>query len=433
MAFSSSDRLSCLSDDLLLQILSYLDMKKVVQTSVLSKRWRYVWKSLTVLNLNNQNFTNKLNYEKFIIQVLRDRDRSLSVHKISACYELCYHDEHGLGSWILTALSRNTIQELHLLLNCRTSNLRYYTSNLVISFIFSYDSLRSLHLESIMGKIKLKIQLPPLIDLPLLTNLRLTSIHNISTEFLDKIFSGCPVLESLHLLNCEVEGSGTKSLTISSRQLKHLVVDIHNLHKSLQFIVVAPNLISFECRHLHETSDFISKEDVESIITCLERLSNITSLTLDRSLLKVLSLWPGELRKSQSPFVFLRYLKLSTSIKPDSLPALIYLLNNSPAIESLAIDILERTHWCATIEDFWEEKLSLQHLKHVKVKDVQGYASELDFLKFLLKNSPTLEKITIFACKELRTYNEGWVKHFTHELLKYPEAPLNVKILFCSM
>ncbi|CAI0375486.1 unnamed protein product [Linum tenue] len=57
-------RVSDLSDDILYHVLSSLrDAKLVVQTSVLSKRWRYLWKDVGILNLHErglQNFPTQL-------------------------------------------------------------------------------------------------------------------------------------------------------------------------------------------------------------------------------------------------------------------------------------------------------------------------------------------------------------------------------------
>lgn len=50
------DRLSRLSDDLIHKILSFVDAKLAVQTSLLSKRWKLIWTTLPYLNFTNYNF-----------------------------------------------------------------------------------------------------------------------------------------------------------------------------------------------------------------------------------------------------------------------------------------------------------------------------------------------------------------------------------------
>ncbi|CAN1176066.1 F-box/LRR-repeat protein 13 [Linum perenne] len=52
----STDRLSYLPDCILHRILSLVDTKIVVQTSVLSRSWRYVWKHVPALNLEVSSF-----------------------------------------------------------------------------------------------------------------------------------------------------------------------------------------------------------------------------------------------------------------------------------------------------------------------------------------------------------------------------------------
>ena len=72
------DRISKLSDDLIHQILSYLDARLAVQTSVLSKRWKLVWKTLPFLNFNEYNFV----YCKFMIHVFARRDHLSGILKL---------------------------------------------------------------------------------------------------------------------------------------------------------------------------------------------------------------------------------------------------------------------------------------------------------------------------------------------------------------
>ncbi|GJS25649.1 F-box/LRR-repeat protein-like protein [Tanacetum coccineum] len=63
-----ADRLTNLPESLQLRILSTLDAKYVVQTSVLSKSWFSLWKSVPILRLNSYDFKNHV--DKFWFQSL---------------------------------------------------------------------------------------------------------------------------------------------------------------------------------------------------------------------------------------------------------------------------------------------------------------------------------------------------------------------------
>ncbi|CAN1308374.1 F-box/FBD/LRR-repeat protein At1g16930, partial [Linum perenne] len=79
---STADRLNNLPDSILYHILSFLDAKYVVQTSVLSRVWRCVWKHVNVINLRRSNFRNVSSFAKFIRRALSHR-YELDVSKIS--------------------------------------------------------------------------------------------------------------------------------------------------------------------------------------------------------------------------------------------------------------------------------------------------------------------------------------------------------------
>ncbi|GJS29703.1 F-box/LRR-repeat protein-like protein [Tanacetum coccineum] len=66
-----ADRLTNLPESLQLRILSTLDAKYVVQTSVLSKSWFSLWKSVPILRLNSYDFENHFSkFDKFVEKVL---------------------------------------------------------------------------------------------------------------------------------------------------------------------------------------------------------------------------------------------------------------------------------------------------------------------------------------------------------------------------
>nr|GEY08005.1 hypothetical protein [Tanacetum cinerariifolium] len=65
------DMLTSLPESLKLCILSTLDAKYVVQTSVLSKSWFSLWKSVPILRLNSYDFENHFSrFDKFVEKVL---------------------------------------------------------------------------------------------------------------------------------------------------------------------------------------------------------------------------------------------------------------------------------------------------------------------------------------------------------------------------
>ena len=84
------DRISTLSDDVIHEILSYLDARLAVQTSVLSKRWKLIWTTLPFLNFNEYNIHYKEElrsfiYCKFMNHVFARRDHKSGIIKLDLC------------------------------------------------------------------------------------------------------------------------------------------------------------------------------------------------------------------------------------------------------------------------------------------------------------------------------------------------------------
>jgi hypothetical protein len=79
----NKDRLSNLSDCVLLHVLSILNSKEAVQTCILSTRWKRLWKHLPVLSLSSTHF--KKNNFKGVTKFLSLRDdktalQALNIH-----------------------------------------------------------------------------------------------------------------------------------------------------------------------------------------------------------------------------------------------------------------------------------------------------------------------------------------------------------------
>jgi hypothetical protein len=73
------DRVSCLPDPILEQILSYLPTKDAFATSILSKRWKPLWRSQVILRLDDKSFPDALAFRQFLYSVMTMRDNTLPI------------------------------------------------------------------------------------------------------------------------------------------------------------------------------------------------------------------------------------------------------------------------------------------------------------------------------------------------------------------
>ncbi|MED6144436.1 hypothetical protein PIB30_015649 [Stylosanthes scabra] len=165
---TTMDMFSSLTDDILLHILSFLPTRTSIATSVLSRRWRHLWKQVQVLDIEDLSFCflsvsddeARKRFVAFVNGVLsRHKDRRVRKLRLSGMVFSWKPVEH----WIDYAI-KSHLEDL---------------------------SLVSLILE---GTLALHDYLP-IVNLPSLKNLKL----NVYSVDLEKILSGCPVLETLNV------------------------------------------------------------------------------------------------------------------------------------------------------------------------------------------------------------------------------------------
>ncbi|CAN1312434.1 Putative F-box/FBD/LRR-repeat protein At4g03220 [Linum perenne] len=80
---AATDRLTYLPESIIHHILSFLDTKSSVQTSLLSRPWRSLWKQVPVLNLNRSSSPDSSSFYKFVDNVLSLRNRDLNLRKVT--------------------------------------------------------------------------------------------------------------------------------------------------------------------------------------------------------------------------------------------------------------------------------------------------------------------------------------------------------------
>ncbi|KAF9588808.1 hypothetical protein IFM89_016168 [Coptis chinensis] len=283
---TNEDRISSLPNNLIHEILSFLDMKHAARTSILSTRWRDLWTSIPTLNFNSTVFlesTRKTSKDKdrfidFIDQVFVHHDKS-SVQT----FRFFYNDSRHLPpkrvySWVV-ALVRRNVQELVIDI---PASLHYLLS--VPLCLFNCASLTVLKLQ--FERLYVPLALPHFISLPLLLTLHLKSVNFLDEDLTSKLFSSCPVLESLVIVDCRF--GKMKKLIISGLKLKHLMIETgryENFSFYKQFYckitIFAPNLVSLRLKD-HLGRDYVI-EDLSFLVTADIDMENEMMVEMDHS------------------------------------------------------------------------------------------------------------------------------------------------------
>uniref|UniRef100_A0A0D9X4D2 F-box domain-containing protein n=1 Tax=Leersia perrieri TaxID=77586 RepID=A0A0D9X4D2_9ORYZ len=229
---STYDFISSLPDELLHHILSFMTAREAVQTCVLSTRWRHIWQSLHCLNIKASEFTSKVGFVNFMDNlVLRRGDMPLDSLRMSTSHQYgsvsLNHDRANL--WIGYAL-RSNVHELLIQEN-------YYEH-----FNLDHSSFISSHLKVLC-----------------------LNYVSISDLFIENLFTGCPALQDLTMVDCCVYAT-----KFSSTSLKNLTFISHSpdngdlIHDDFKDLVIdTPSLVSL---HL---------EDLPFLAPCLVNVSSV--------------------------------------------------------------------------------------------------------------------------------------------------------------
>ncbi|XP_026382225.1 putative F-box/FBD/LRR-repeat protein At1g78760 isoform X2 [Papaver somniferum] len=444
------DRLSNLPESLIHHILSFIDMKYSVQTSVLSKRWRYIWTLLRTLSMHYDYSTHRKlhsdvdDYMYFVERVLMLRDNTCDIQNF---HLICHEDVEDfteinfpLETWMLGVIRRK-IQDLLLDLPLpQESNLPpcIFTCKTLTKLVLYCDSYK-----------QTMVTLPNSFDLPNLRSLKLKWVAICDTDLTNKFLSSCPVLESLAITRSFV------NLTdINSPKLKYLTLK-HNEYTAIggqNVRFYAPLLKSFICESDMKHEFDYALENISSLVTCditmavdwIDKEEEPGAFEKFTAEDKVMSDVPELLDRHTFEYSNLRSLTLRPFLSKECLPTITYLLKISPNIESLCVVINEspfddgppKYPLCdeinedsPDISDDWETGLSLPcflyDLKTVTVHNVKGRINELKFLEILLKNAMGLEKLVLYGYWDKDPGNMAMtrrMKKFSEKLIESPRA-----------
>ncbi|KAJ4904524.1 putative F-box/LRR-repeat protein [Raphanus sativus] len=264
------DFISSMPDEILHHILSFTVTISAIRTSVLSRRWRHLWRELTSLYI--QDFGPQA---RGINQILTN----YTAPKIMSFHLGIYIDDHStprINSWIEFAMSRR-VQDLSVTFyNRRNSSIRQLSIELgdrymISGVTVSWESLRNLSLHSCL----------------------------IREESIANIIAGSPKLESLALYDCGVFQclDLSKSLSLTRLEIEH------HRWNSRPTKIIAPHihylrLKAYDTCNLVDVSsltqanlDIGVKGNFDVLLTMvlkmLAKLQNVERLTVSRTVLQV--------------------------------------------------------------------------------------------------------------------------------------------------
>jgi len=194
LSSKGQDLISIQPDHIIGCILSFLPTKDAVSTSVLSKRWIYLWKFITRLNFDDKDhFSNKImkkGFVDFVNRVLLDLN-SARIESFSLSMSEKYNSSY-IDKWISVVI------------NLGVRNLCVHLQKELVSFdaLFKYQSLEELVLNGCA------FTLPSFVCLSSLTILKLSSINmfcNSSNES-KTLALNFPALRKYETLDCIFPG-----------------------------------------------------------------------------------------------------------------------------------------------------------------------------------------------------------------------------------
>ncbi|PWA87081.1 F-box domain, Leucine-rich repeat domain, L domain-like protein [Artemisia annua] len=331
------DRLSSLPDDLICKILSSFSIRFVIQASVLSSRWRYIWTSMLNLSFSSQEFSRLLDFEKFLVHVLSSCNNQVQVslnlrgsvhmptvirilklafsHNVQQLtYKLLPDKKHlihdlPLSCFVSQSLKHLTLigytkagsflmptstWELPALTTLHLNEVKLYDDNIAkcVSFISKCTNLKSLTLNNCYrGQNGLTISHPQL------SNLTLEKL-NTERNPLNVVNVVAPQLQNLSIINCGGEH------IVSAPELTSLIYKNHALKLS-----VVSNLYSLKKVDLC-VSNYPYTEDSHKLLSLLQQFNKVKFLTLSLEIIELLSSPLTLISHQPSPFVNLTSLRI---------------------------------------------------------------------------------------------------------------------------
>ncbi|KAK9074367.1 hypothetical protein SSX86_006965 [Deinandra increscens subsp. villosa] len=277
-SMNEDDRLSRLPDDISSHILSLMPTKYAVQTSILSKRWRYTWMFVTNLDFDDIHpYHSKIVLSKFVDRAMK-HCKSSQIHSFRLNFSKKYVKSSSVSSWIKKAVRLN-VCEVDIQVITPELPWSLFTCKTLTKLKIDYGSPRYPVWECLCS-----------VNLPCLKTL---DIVVTTKPFVNafKLISGCPVLESLSL---EVTSSkDKKDYVFNIPTLKQLKLRLVRCRSVINKVVL--NLPNLEYLFVGGKFDSLlgSLFVVEDLSSLVEASISFHSITFDHLFLELLKAIKG--------------------------------------------------------------------------------------------------------------------------------------------
>ncbi|XP_060179748.1 F-box/LRR-repeat protein 25-like isoform X2 [Lycium barbarum] len=352
------DRLSDLPEPILIHILSMLPhAKQVVQTCILSKQWRFLWKSVPVsLDFEFSDSDNVKDTLDFMASTNRELNYWRYCDKIRK-FRVCLfnyrnHYVKDVDLWIHFATKLANVESFAIEFQCVDDTYEFP------QFAFRNASLRNLVLRHLELNPSGSVNWSSLVSLSI-------GHLNLTESVIEKVLSGCPNLERLKLHHFW----GIYRLEISSTKLRKLIIkDYYNLYDDLWLEILAPFIQTLEllgqCSdvrvsrktvpslvtavlHLDRLNFYFDEEDDDEVDPTLEKqysnmkellhsVAHVENLQLSSWCIECLSIL--ELKGWQPPPSSRKFLKLNAALEQLDFPGICSFLQSSSSLKTLVID-----------------------------------------------------------------------------------------------
>ncbi|KVH91389.1 F-box domain, cyclin-like protein [Cynara cardunculus var. scolymus] len=358
IAEEEEDRISNLPDEIIHQILSFLDMKFAIQTSTLSKKWKHIWTSMPYLKFNSQVFHTMPQFAKFVKHVLSHRNQRIEASAVDLTFTgapnqfvvrsiLNYAYSHNVKQLTVIWLTKKVLEFPQSLFRSQTlkhltlaTNEQSVIGRSIPTYAWDFPALETLNLSNMQfGYNKDEILNP----FSKCANLKDLTLHRFTMNYLDIFHICAPQLSNLTI----TDPTGFPMIfNVVAPLLENLTASVDAYHYggfANYLRLSTEGLDSLEQVNLSMSrskfKNCIKEIDVPHLLDLFQKLSSVKVLILDMAIIQALPSCLDQLLLEPCPFNNLKCLKID---KPplkqkDHIPTMPiqfinYFLESSPSV-----------------------------------------------------------------------------------------------------